>query len=90
MILKETKFTTSLRLTALGIALGFGVAVSGPVAAQDTPTTSAQATEEADEGFDDWGLFGLLGLAGLAGLRKRNPEVRTVDRTIDGTTGPRV
>lgn len=87
MSLRETKITTTLRSTALAIALGFGVAVSGPVAAQvsptaeDDPVTAAPATEEEDEGFDDWGLLGLLGLAGLAGLKKREPEVRTVEST---------
>ncbi len=91
MSLRETKITTTLRSTALAVALGFGLAVSGPVAAQvsptaeDEPVTAAPATEE-DEGFDDWGLLGLLGLAGLAGLRKREPEVRTVE----STTTPRV
>lgn len=87
----HTRIMTTLRSAALATALGLGVAVSGPVAAQDTTTPEDDpVTAETDEGFDDWGLLGLLGLAGLAGLRKRDPEVRTVDRTVDGTSGPRV
>ena len=73
-----------LRAAAVGLMLG--AFVSGPVMAQEAqPALLAQTAdpvvEEEDEGgFDDWGLLGLLGLAGLAGLKKREPEVRTMDR----------
>lgn len=74
MTTETTTLTTKLRTTALAIAFGFGIAVSGPVVAQvDTPAQvqAQEALEEEDEGFD-WGWLGLLGLAGLAGLAKRN------------------
>ena len=75
----RTKLENSLRVGAVGLAMLAGSLVMTPgTAAQDTPEPAA--TEE-DDGFDDWGLLGLLGLAGLAGLKRREPEVRPVDRT---------
>jgi hypothetical protein len=83
MEISNTKALTGLRAGA--IALLLGACLSGPVMAQDTqPALLAQTAEQpADEdegGFDDWGLLGLLGLAGLVGLKKREPEVRVVNR----------
>ena len=87
MKLLTTKGMTGLRAAAVGLM--FGVFFSGPVVAQQAePAMRAQEAAqpaEEDEGFDDWGLLGLIGLAGLAGLKKREPEVRPIDRS--GTTG---
>jgi MYXO-CTERM domain-containing protein len=81
-----------LRTSALALALLLGLLTAGPVLAQDatqTPSNAAQTADDEDEGgFDDWGLLGLLGLAGLAGLRRREPEVRRVERTVDRTNDP--
>lgn len=55
--------------TGIAVLLLFGGAGS-PVGAQEL----AQAVEEDDDGFDDWGLLGLLGLLGLAGLAGRNRD----------------
>ncbi len=84
MKISNTKGLTGLRAGA--VALLLGACLSGPVMAQDTQPvllaqTAEQPADEDDGGFDDWGLLGLLGLAGLAGLKKREPEVRTVDRS---------
>jgi MYXO-CTERM domain-containing protein len=74
------------KLATAGAFLAFGLFTGGAAIAQDAATgaanqvEAAQSPEEDDGGFDDWGLLGLLGLAGLAGLRKREPDVRTVER----------
>ena len=66
---------SKLAATGLGMMLFFGGSIA-PVEAQEV----AQAAEEEDEGFDDWGLLGLLGLLGLAGLKRRDDH-RTVSTT---------
>lgn len=43
--------------------------------------TTARATQNRAEGFDDWGLLGLLGLFGLLGLRRTNSRSVVVDGT---------
>jgi len=95
---RSPEFTTTIRATAIALAIGFGIAASGPVSAQvSTPTQQgavetpapieAVPVEEEDDGFD-WGWLGLLGLAGLAGLARRGgTETRRVERT---TTDRRV
>lgn len=76
------------RLISTVLAVAFGLALAGPVQAQDTtPTpTTTSVVDEVNQNDDSgrWGLFGLIGLAGLAGLLRRpQTEVRTVDRTGD-------
>ena len=71
-----TRIRATARVAAVGLAVIFGSLAITSAAAQDAEPA---ATEEEDGGFDDWGLLGLLGLAGLAGLKKREPDVRTVE-----------
>lgn len=83
-VLGEVSMRTTLekviRVGAVGLAMLFGsVAIAPGTAAQETEEPAAA---EEDSGFDDWGLLGLLGLAGLAGLKRREPEVRRVDRGV--------
>lgn len=74
----STKRRAALQAVALALALTLGSLAAVPAGAQEE--TQPVAAEE-DNGFDDWGLLGLLGLLGLAGLRRREPEVRTVEPT---------
>ncbi len=82
-------------MATIGAFLAFGLYAGGAtVAQQDAATETAdqvnnatQTAEEEGGGFDDWGLLGLLGLAGLAGLRKRESDVRTVERREERVTG---
>ena len=55
----------------VALALLSVFAVSGSVL---TTAAEAQAPQNRDDGFNDWGLFGLLGLAGLAGLRRNRND----------------
>ena len=56
--------------TAAAILFTFGSASA--VMAQDTDTTTEEASDNGDMGL--WGLAGLLGLAGLAGLKRRDRD----------------
>ncbi len=81
MKMANGKSVTGIRATA--VALLLGACLRAPGAAQQPQSQvmaqTAQAEQEGDGGFDDWGLLGLLGLAGLAGLRKREPDTRVVE-----------
>lgn len=68
----------TMRAVAIGLGILAPVLMTGSAIAQDETATEAaaevtQPVEEADDGFDDWGLLGLLGLLGLAGFVRR-PE----------------
>lgn len=88
-----TRMSAFLRAAMVAALLALGAVMSGPVTAQDAtaPADEAagqveEATDEDDDGFDDWGLLGLLGLAGLAGLvRRPQPVVHESERS--GFTG---
>lgn len=92
-LLNKAKLATAGALLAFGLLTGGAMAQATPTEEADPIVAVPAATEEEDEGFDDWGLLGLLGLLGLAGLRRNEPEARTVERretrvvepTIDNT-----
>ena len=74
---------TNLRKTVgawlLALALCALVPISSSAAQVQADTqfaaTGQTTRDDADEGFDDWGLLGLLGLAGLLGRKRREVEV---------------